>query len=205
MTLCIGLTGGIASGKSTVASMFVQCGAALFDTDKTVHHLYHTPNVIAYFTHHYPDAVKEGAICRKTLAAMIHEQPEILQMIEAFIHPLVQQQEQRFRRQEQRFGTRMIIVDIPLLVETDAQNRFDYTVLTHAPLWLRKQRAMRRPHMNEALWQMIIGKQLPDNVKRKTLDDCIYTGLGYAESMRQVKNIYHMLLLQGQRNARNIL
>jgi dephospho-CoA kinase len=84
----IGVTGGIASGKSTVCRMFARLGVSVFNADAAVHRLYGTDGVVAWFAHYAPDAVQGGAIHRPTLSRMIREIPALLGEIEAMMHPL---------------------------------------------------------------------------------------------------------------------
>lgn len=194
MTVVIGITGGIASGKTAIATMFAELGAHIFNADKAVHELYQNADIIQYFATHYPSAVIDGTICRHKLAAMIHKDATMLPRIEAFIHPKVQQKERTFIQEKSRFDAGMVVVDIPLMIETGAQSRFDYTLLVTAPYWLRKKRAFRRHGMSEEKWALITSHQYPDHVKRKYVDYCITTGLGLAESRRQVKQLHHRII-----------
>lgn len=119
--LRLGLTGGIGSGKSTVARMLVACGAALIDADAisrrttAVDGLAIGP-VRGQFG---PQAVTaEGAMDRDFMRQLVFNQPEARQKLEAIIHPLVAQETLREARAAADAGSRCIVFDIPLLVES---------------------------------------------------------------------------------------
>jgi dephospho-CoA kinase len=185
----IGLTGGIASGKSTIAKMLHNFFyIPIFDADKAVHQLYHHPDVAKAMELIVPNCVNdEGKIERKILSKAINDNPDLIEEIEDFIHPLVRSKEQNFSNDMVRNGCGMIISEIPLLFESNAQDRYDMVVVAHAPLWLRKKRAMHRHHMNEQKWRSIIANQTNDSERLKKADFIIRTGLGKAHTACQVK------------------
>lgn len=192
--LVIGLTGGIASGKSTVAHMFARLGVPSFDSDDAVHQLYASKPVIEYYVRNFGAVIHNGAIDRQHLAQHIKTNPYLLTKIEAYIHPLVRQAEQHFRQKHNRFGTGMIIIDNPLLCETNALARYNVTLMAYAPLWLRKKRAFSRPYMTEEKWSMIINHQYRDSLKKKMVDYIISTAHNKSETMRQISGFYHHML-----------
>ncbi len=183
----IAVTGGIASGKTVVCRMFSEFGLPVFDADAAVHRLYGREEVTRWFARHIPEAVKEQTIHRPTLAAVISGDPSRLEEIEAMIHPLVWEMEQRFFRRHAALGTPAVISDIPLLIESQSPSRHDIVLLVVAPLWLRTRRAMKRPGMTPEKLGVVLARQLDDHTKRNHADGVITTGGGYAETARQVK------------------
>ena len=86
----LGLTGSIATGKSTVAGMFAKRNIPIYDADKAVHELYAGEAVVA-MGNLFPDAIVDGKIDRTALSKKVLGQPENLAKLEALIHPMVQQ------------------------------------------------------------------------------------------------------------------
>jgi dephospho-CoA kinase len=193
----IGLTGGIASGKTTIARLFRYHNIPCFDADMTVHELYKTPEVISRVAAIFPTSIVNHAVCRQTLSSLLRDTPDAIKTLNALIHPLVQQKEREFRAYHFRLSTPIILTDIPLMLETKAMHRYDVRLMTYAPLWLRKRRAFaRNSTMHEAKWQMILSKQASDAERRKHVHGAINTGLNHAHNMAQV--IYWINTLRGE-------
>ncbi len=192
----IGLTGGIASGKSTVARLFRYHNVPVFDADATVHELYERADIIALVGNHFPSAIKDYAICRQSLGQLLQASPSSIVKLNALIHPLVRQEEQNFKKTHIALGTDTILTDIPLMVESNACSRYDVRLMTQAPLWLRKKRAFTRSaQMTDEKWQLILSKQVTDAERRKHMDGVIHTGLNKNYTMQQIK---HWLKLLGR-------
>jgi dephospho-CoA kinase len=82
-----------------------------------------------------------------------------------------------------------VVLDIPLLFETGAENRVDYTIVATAPYHTQRQRVLRRQGMSEEKFQAILKSQLSDVEKQKRADFVVSTGMGMAYSFRTLKNI----------------
>jgi dephospho-CoA kinase len=188
--LIVGLTGGIAMGKTTVARQFTRLGAALCDSDAIVHRLLGPSGAaVERVARLFPEARQDDHIDRNTLARMIVSRPETLQALEAILHPLVRQAQAQAIRQARRRGKRVMLLDIPLLFETGAQVRCDQVILVTAPPFLQSARALARPGMTEARLARILTRQWPDRRKREQADMVIHTGLGKAQSQRQARGL----------------
>ncbi|MDD0839226.1 dephospho-CoA kinase [Curvibacter sp. HBC61] len=117
----IGLTGGIGSGKSTVAASFAQCGAALIDADALSRSLTAVggaalPAIAARFGDHMLQA--DGALDRDAMRAQVFSDPTARAQLEAIMHPLVGQSMQAAVQAAQDQGAALAVLDIPLLVES---------------------------------------------------------------------------------------
>ncbi len=195
----IAITGGIAAGKSTVCDLFAQLyHVPIFDADKCVHGLYEHSDVAQAMQLIVPNCLNEaGQIDRHKLSKAININPDLLEEIEDFIHPLVRQSEQRFMQYKHRFGCEMIISDIPLLFEKGMQDNYDAVIIVHSPLWLRQKRAMKRTNMNAQKWRSIIANQMTDaeRLKMANLETnfVINTNIGRAHMAEQVKQCFRLL------------
>lgn len=186
----IGLTGSIASGKSTIARMFRQCGINVHDADKTVHQLLSasgkaTPLVADYFGGDVLAA--DGSVDRPALGQKIFALPDARLALEEIVHPLVYQSRQRFLADIQRAGKSFAVLDVPLLFETGGDAGCDYLVTVWAPMRILRQRALRRPNMTKEKFAQIIKAQLPQSDKIRLSDLALPTSLGQAESRRRLK------------------
>ena len=188
--IVIGLTGGIATGKSTVARQFAQMGAAIYDADRTVHRLLARGGAgVAPVAKAFPKASANGAIDRKKLSAEVFGKPAALKRLENILHPLVRQEESRFVAQVKKEGRVFAVLEIPLLFETGADKRCDYVAVTWSPPHMQKRRAMAREGMNEEKLRAILSRQMPYAARRKKADFVIHTGLGKAYSLQRVRRI----------------
>jgi dephospho-CoA kinase len=116
-----------------------------------------------------------------------------MRRLEFIMHPLVHQQEARFRTAAYRAGRRAVLLDIPLLFETGAQNRFHKIVTVSAPPDVQLARVRRRG-LPEAQIAAIIARQMPDAEKRRRADYVVRTGLSKFHTMRSVRRIIGSLL-----------
>jgi dephospho-CoA kinase len=186
----IGLTGGIAAGKSSVCRMWSALyNVPIFDADKAVHQIYNRSDVLEIMQLIVPQAVQNQTINRAILSEIIKQQPDILDEIEQIIHPLVRAAEKKAWKNANHFVSDMIISDIPLLFENNLEWRYDYVVVVNAPLWLRRKRAMQRPSMSERKLQEINRRQVSDYERKRRADFVINTSMGRAVTAQNIKQI----------------
>ncbi len=188
--IIIGLTGGIAMGKSTVAAMFRRHNIPVFDADAVVRRL-QAPNGAALkpIEQAFPDAVKDNQLDRSALRAQVLADPSALKRLETIMHPLVRRAEQRFIAAARRRHSRAVLLDIPLLFETGGERRVNATVTVSAPAAIQLARARRRASMSDAQLRAIIAKQMPDHQKRHRADQVIFTGLSRYRTQAEVRRL----------------
>ncbi|CTQ56988.1 Dephospho-CoA kinase [Roseibium album] len=188
----IGLTGSIGMGKSTTAKMFAAQGVPVHDADAIVHALYEgraAPLIEAAF----PGTVFEGKVDRTLLSPHVLGNPEAMKQLEAIVHPLVREEEQKFLKNAKAAGHSIVLLDIPLLFETSGESRVDVIVVVTADPEVQRQRVLERPGMSEERFQAILHKQMPDTDKRKQADFQIDTGLGMEAAEQSVRSILKTL------------
>ncbi|WP_226780004.1 dephospho-CoA kinase [Oceaniglobus trochenteri] len=169
----IGLTGSIGMGKSTTAAMFAAHGLPVWDADAAVHRLYAEGGAaVAPLAALCPAALKDGEIDRAALKQWIRDDPAAFGRIEAVVHPLVAADRAEFIAAQ---SARFILLDIPLLFETGAEERFDLVAVVSTTPEEQRRRVMARPGMSEQMFQSILAKQLPDAQKRERADVVIDT------------------------------
>ena len=172
--MVIGLTGGIASGKSTIAERFARHGLKVLDADAAVHVLLDGAARDAIASA-FPDAMHAGNIDRKALGAIVFSNPEKLTQLEAILHPLVRAAEEAFIAEQKAIGAKAAVLEIPLLFETMADSLCEVTITASAPESVRVARAMARPNMTEAKLEFVLNRQLPEEVRNRRADQTIDT------------------------------
>jgi dephospho-CoA kinase len=188
--IVLGLTGSIAMGKSTAASMFRRLGVPVWDADGVVHALFGRGGAaVAPVEAAFPGVVRDGRIDRGTLSARVFADPVALARLEGIVHPLVYADQRRFLARQRRARRRLVLLDVPLLFESGGDRVCDKIAVVSAPALVQRQRLRRRPGMDEARIDAILARQMPDAEKRSRADFVIPTGLGRAWSMRAVAGI----------------
>jgi dephospho-CoA kinase len=184
----IGLTGSIGMGKSTTARFFAEAGVPVHDADATVHRLYEgeaAPAIEAAF----PGTTVDGKVDRAKLAARVLGDKAALRQLEAVVHPLVRQSEARFLAEAYKKQVPVVVLDIPLLFETNGQERVDAIVTVSAPAEVQRARLLERPGMTGEKLEALIANQLPDPEKRRRADFIVDSSQGYEAARAQVEEI----------------
>jgi dephospho-CoA kinase len=161
--MLIGLTGGIATGKSTFALMLArQLGALVFDADSCVHKLLSGDEKVrdrirtAFGSASFSS---QGHVDKPYLRNLIYSDPHAKKILEGILHPVVRAAWQS-QAEQARFSQRPFIADIPLLFETGAERFFDAVLLVAASIDVQKERIHQRGH-NEQLCEQMLASQLP--------------------------------------------
>ncbi len=147
MILKVGLTGGLASGKSTIAEGLVKRGIPVRDADRMVHDLYAPGGagaaaVAKAFGAEY--LAEDGSVDRPRLSSRVFHDKDALATLNGIIHPLVRDEQAAWFAELERTGEPLGVVEATLLVETGGRERFDVLVAVSAPADMRLQRAVRR-------------------------------------------------------------
>ena len=188
----IGLTGSIGMGKSTTAKMFAARGVPVHDADAIVHDLYEG-RAVPLIEAEFPGTVVDGKVDRTLLSKQVLGKTEAIRRLEEIVHPLVHEEEQRFLKKAEADDKNVVLLDIPLLFETDGDDRMDVTVVVTADADIQRQRVLQRPGMTEERFLSILNKQMPDAEKRKRADYLIDTGLGIEAAEQRVDEILEQL------------
>lgn len=190
----LGLTGSIGMGKSTAAALVRRLGVPVHDADATVHRLLARGGAaVAQIETAFPGVVREGAVDRQELGRRVFGQPAELRCLEAILHPLVRRAETAFLKRHRRYGTPLVVLDIPLLFETGGDRRCDAVAVVSCPAFLQAQRVLRRPGMTDARLAAIRAQQMSDREKRRRADFVLPSGAGKAPVLRGLKRIVTVL------------
>lgn len=188
--IVLGLTGGIASGKSTVLRMFARQGAAVYDADEAVHRLLAEDAATAAAIHAaFPSLPEALPVDRKALGKLVLGEDATMKTLEAILHPRVRAMEIDFLRRARLQGRGVAVCDIPLLFEIGAAYRYDAVITVSCPGYLQEKRALSRPGMTKERYRYLRARQIPAQEKLKRSDFTVHTGLGLAYSYREVVEI----------------
>lgn len=193
---CVGLTGGIASGKSSAAKRFEELGAAVVDTDAIAHELTQPGTAaMAKIGHAFGPAfiAPDGSLERAKMRQLVFSDPQARAKLEAILHPLIREQARaRIAAAQQPY----VIVVVPLLLETGAYRDLVQRVLVvDCGEEQQIERAMRRNRLEEAQVRAILAAQLSRAERLKRADDVIDNS-GDAESMRRQVEAMHSTFLE---------
>lgn len=194
MTVILGLTGSIGTGKSTTAAFFARRGVPVYDADRAVHDLYRAEGVAAVATA-FPDVVVDGAVDRTRLGAAVFGDREAMARLEAIVHPLVRAREARFRAAVRRSAAPVAVVDVPLLFETGRERTVDAVVLTVVDPETQRRRVLARPGMTGERYERILAQQMPTVDKRRRAHFIVDTGHGLEAARRQVAGVLKAVAL----------
>ncbi|GAB2538606.1 dephospho-CoA kinase [Simplicispira piscis] len=174
----IGLTGGIGSGKSTVARILVNRGAILLDADQIAREMTQPgglamPSIVQTFGSEYMDA--SGALDRARMRNLAFSRPESRKQLEAILHPLVAQCTESRACAAEAAGRRLLVFDIPLLVESGHWPRqLDAVVVVDCRTETQIDRVMARNALDRKTIEGIIAAQSSRAVRRRAADAVLY-------------------------------
>ena len=193
MTLVVGLTGGIATGKSTVAKMFLDAHIPLIDTDLIAKELLSVGSegyneVLDYFKDEILFTNKE--INRKRLGRIIFGNPQKRRKLDEILHPRVSKIVLSEIDKHNELGSKIIVIDVPLLFESGFDKFTDKTVVVFTERDLQVERLIDRDKIDEEYARMKINAQMP-------LDDKIVKAdyvIDNSKSILQTKNQFNEIL-----------
>ena len=173
MSFLLGLTGSIGMGKSTTAGFFKDAGCDVWDADEAVHRLYAKQGAaVAPLSNLFPKALIEGAISRQVLKHELQKNPDLIEQLEAIVHPLVAQDRQTFIDSAQ---SDILVFDIPLLFETGADAHMNAVICVTIDEEEQKKRVLERGTMNEEMFEQIKSRQWSNFQKCEKADFVILT------------------------------
>jgi dephospho-CoA kinase len=191
--LRVGLTGGIATGKSTVGEMFVELGCHLIDSDTITHQLYEPGQpihgaVVQAFGQRV--VAPNGAIDRKTLGEIVFNDPQARAKLNSLVHPaIVQRQQEWFREVEGKEPQGIGIVGATLMIEAGTYKNFDKVIVVTCSTEEQKRRLRQRSHLSEDQIEARIRSQMPTEEKLKYADYVIDNSGDLAGTRRQVEEV----------------
>jgi dephospho-CoA kinase len=190
----LALTGGIASGKSTIAAMLADHGAVVVDADAIVREVQSpgSPVLEAIAAEFGSDVVRaDGSLNRPALGARVFGHPDRLAALNALVHPAVRAESQRrFDAAAAADPEAVVVYDVPLLAEARGGDAWDLVVVAHAPVEERVRRLVGIRGLSEADARARIGSQAGDAERLALADVVIDTTTTLDATKRQVDELW---------------
>lgn len=193
--LLVGLTGGIGSGKSTIASIFEHLEIPVFQSDIEGKKVLNDPHVIDELSFLFgKNIITQGSVDRKALAQVVFKSKEALQQLNQIIHPKVGEAFQNWvKNQKQSTNPPYALKEAAILIEEGLHKSLDKTILVTAPKETRIQRVIQRDESSREDVLNRIANQMSDEDKMKEVD-YIIDNSGNTSVLEQVLNIHQELV-----------
>ncbi len=198
--LKIGLTGSIGTGKSTVSKIFEELGSYVIDMDKLAHQVLKNENIKNRIRGEFGDVFdKDGNIDRKKLAKIVFNDEKKRKILEGIIHPEVRNLTKKIIKDiENREKNAIVIVEVPLLIETGSYKDYDLVIVVYAPRNVQIERLLKKGYSLEDAIKRI-NSQMDIEEKIKFADIVINNTSDLNTLREEVKKIY-LNLLRGIKN-----
>ncbi|MGG4048439.1 dephospho-CoA kinase [Paenibacillus favisporus] len=191
----IGLTGGIATGKSTVSALLVSKGALLVDADVIAREVMLPGHpVLAAAVEHFGQAIllPDGTLDRRRLGDIVFHDPAERKALNDITHPAIRQEiREQMQTFEREHSDRLIVVDIPLLFESGLEAMFEQVLLVYAPFEVQVERLMERNRLTKDEAVARIRSQMDIEEKKKRADVVIDNSGQPSETERQVNEFWN--------------
>ena len=194
--LLIGLTGNIASGKSTVARLLAARGATIIDADLLARQAVEvgTPAYDKILQRWGRDVLApDGMLDRAALRERVFADQDELEELNQIVHPEVTRMRDEMVAEARDRGDRIVVCDIPLLFENDLAGSFDRIMLVDAPRPMRLERLVRERGLHEAEAMKMIAAQMPAELKRARADYVIDNTGALDDLEARVDEVWHGL------------
>lgn len=196
-SLLVGVTGGIATGKSVVASMLEELGAPMIDFDLLARRVVEPDNaawrdIVEFFGEQVLQ--EDRTLDRKKVADIVFGNPEKRRMLEGFTHPRIREQfVAEVHEIRQTNPDAIIQAVIPLLIESNLQSIFDHVVVVYSPVEVQLARLIRRDGLTREAAEARLQAQMPIDDKARHADTVIDNSGSLEETRRQVEELWQRL------------
>lgn len=195
--IVIGLTGGIASGKTTILNEFKKFKYIITaDCDEICHRLYNDKKIIKMIIKNFgTDILIDGEIDRKKLGGIVFSLPEKRRILERILHPfIIDEIKNKIKKFRKNNSKKLMVVDIPLLFEVNLTNLVDKILLAYAPRKIQIQRLMKRDKLSKEEIIKRLNSQLPWRYKLQKADYIINTTKKLGSIRKKINKIISNLL-----------
>lgn len=205
----VALTGGIASGKSTIARRLAEHGAVVVDADQLVRDVQQPGSpVLAEIAREFgADVLRgDGSLDRAKLGGRVFGDPAAIGRLNAIVHPAVRAESaRRFDDAFAADAAATVVYDVPLLVEARVDDPWELVIVAHAPAEVRARRLVELRGLSDAEAEARIASQVPDEARLAIADVVIDTAGALDHTLRQVDDLWQRLPEYiERRNARSL-
>jgi dephospho-CoA kinase len=190
--LVVGLTGGIASGKSTVSRIFADEGVPVICADELAHDAVKPGSTALEEIRRAFGAevlAEDGTLDRVAMARLVFQDTTKRKLLESIIHPRVAEQQQQRLDRLKREGHLIAVIDVPLLYESGWEKAFDLVIVVYVPTHIQEQRLITRDGISLEDARARLNAQMPIEEKKKLADRVIDNTRGMEHTLDQVKEI----------------
>ncbi|MDC8456157.1 dephospho-CoA kinase [Marinobacter sp. DS40M6] len=192
----VGLTGGIGSGKSTVARLFGALGVHWVDADDVAREVVEpgTP-ALEKIAEHFGQEIllPDGSLDRAALRRIVFDAPEERAWLEGLLHPVIREELMRQLRPD-NYSLPYVLLVSPLLLETDQHELVEKVVVVDVPVDVQIQRTMARDTNDREQVERIIAAQMPREQRLRKADDVVDNNLAIIDVERQVEQLHQTFL-----------
>lgn len=191
--IILGLTGSIGMGKTTAANLFREFDIPVHDSDAATHNLLAANGgAIAKIEALYPQTIEKDDdgnpyVSRQKLGQIVFNDDHALKQIEDILHPMVREKTDAFLTEQHKKGTELVVLDIPLLYETQAEKRCDAVLVVYTSDNVQEKRVLKRANMTRERFESILQNQLHSNEKLKRADFSLSMEDGIDEARARIK------------------
>ncbi|GAA5209193.1 dephospho-CoA kinase [Microbacterium kyungheense] len=201
----VALTGGIASGKSTIAARLAEHGAVIVDADRIVRDVQSAGSpVLAAIAGAFGERMlrPDGSLDRAALGAEVFGDDAAIARLNAIVHPAVRAESARRFAEAFAADPRAVVVyDVPLLVEARVDDPWELIVVAHAPAEVRERRLVELRGLTAAEAAARLASQVPDEARLRIADVVIHTDGTVDDTLRQVDELWERLTEHLDRRA----
>ena len=199
MTIFVGLTGGIATGKSTIVKFLQKNGYKVHDSDLVVNKIYSQPNKQLFASLKkigLSKSINNKHINKKVIRDEIFSDKAKKKKLEKFIHKEVRISRNIFIKKHKNKKNKILFFDVPLLFEAKLTHIFDYVILLYAPNKTKIERALKRKNIDKEAITKILKYQIHDKIKKKKSDYIINTSKPKKHSFKMILEAISNILEQ---------
>jgi dephospho-CoA kinase len=202
--LKVGLTGSIAVGKTFISQVFRELGCPVLDADLTARQVVepHTrgwQKIVEIFGTNVLNS--DLTLNRAKLGTIVFNNAERREQLNQIVHPLVFAAQNEWLAAQTAAGAKIAIIDAALMIESGSWQRFDKIIVAWCKPAVQLERLMRRNNLTADEAQRRINAQMPQTEKKKIANFLIETTDGFAETRRQVENVYGKLLILAENES----
>lgn len=192
MTKIIGLTGGIGSGKSTVAAYMASKGIPVYIADEEAKNIMECENIKQKIQNLFSENIlnSDATLNRKKIAQLVFNNPEKLKELNAIVHPKVRLHFSNWLKEHKNYP--FVIKEVAILFETGGNKECDKVILITAPVSLRVERAMKRDNLTKDEILVRINNQFSDEEKIK-MSDFVVENINLKETFLNIDKILKIL------------
>jgi dephospho-CoA kinase len=192
----VGLTGGVGSGKSTVAAMVRELGAEVVDADEASHAIYEpgTPGFAEVVREFGEDFLRDGRIDRQRLGELVFNDADARRRLNAIVHPLVREWMAAGTAEAALRGAEVVVEVVPLLFENGLERLFSTIVLVYVPEELQLERLVKGRGLAPERARAMIAAQMPIEEKRRLAHHVIDNSGTLDRTRAQVDQLWAHLL-----------